>query len=302
MALNFFKRRVVSPTAQAEEVGPWLTEFRTAPPLIKVVVVFLAILLVVCLGANWIAPYDYRSQDLLSRLQPPVFLGGEWSHLLGTDAVGRDVFSRLLYAIRFSALIALGGTSIGAVLGTLLGFMSAYFRGWFEETVMMLADVQASLPYLIIALAAIALFGSSLTLFVLIMGLYGWEIFARLARGMVLSAKSQGYVAAVVAVGGRPAYIAFRHILPNILSVLVVQFTLNFPQIILLESSLSFMGLGVRPPLTSLGEMLGAGRAFLLNAWWIAVLPGMVIFLATMAISMLGDYLRDRLDTTLEEQ
>ena len=163
----------------------------------------------------------------------------------------------------------------------------------------MLADVQASLPFMLIALALIAFFGSSFSLFVIIMGFYGWETFARLTRGAVLSAKGQGYVMAVTALGARPSHVYLRHILPNILGVLVVQFTLNFPQVVLLEASLSFLGLGIRPPLTSLGQMLGAGRAYLTTAWWIAVIPGLVIFFVTVSISIIGDWLRDRFDPTL---
>lgn len=296
MGLPFLKPRLALATSEGTPSAPRSRR----PALVTAAIVWLAIVALICILAGWLAAYDYRAQNLLKRLAPPVFVGGSWANPLGTDQLGRDSLSRLLYAIRFSIMIALGGTAIGAVLGTLLGFLAAHFRGWVEETIMMLADVQASLPYLIIALAAIAIFGSDVRVFVLIMGFFGWETFARLARGMVLSANEQGYASAVVAIGGTPRYIYWRHILPNILSVLVVQFTLNFPQVILLESSLSFLGLGIRPPLTSLGQMLGDGRAYLINAPWMAVIPGLVIFLTTMAISSLGDWLRDRLDATLQ--
>ena len=151
------------------------------------------------------------------------------AHILGTDELGRDILSRLIYAIRFSILVAIGGTAIGALVGTILGFLAAHFRGLVEEAIMMMADVQASLPFMLIALALIAAFGGSFMLFILIMGFYGWEVFARLTRGVVISAKGQGYATAMTALGAPPFYIYTRHILPNILSVLVVQFTLNFP-------------------------------------------------------------------------
>jgi peptide/nickel transport system permease protein len=272
------------------------------PALVLAAIGFLVLVVAVCLFADVLAPYDYKLQALRSRLRPPVFLGGTTQYLLGTDELGRDLLSRLMYAIRFSVLVALGGTLIGAVLGTVTGFVAAHYRGAVEEGLMMLADVQASLPFMLIALACIAVFGGGFWLFVLLMGLYGWEVFARLTRGMVIAAKSQGYVAAVVGMGARPRTVYVRHVLPNILAVLVVQFTLNFPQVILLETSLSFLGLGIRPPLTSLGQMLGAGRAYLTTAWWIALLPGTVIFLTTLSISLLGDWLRDRLDPTLRGQ
>jgi peptide/nickel transport system permease protein len=168
-------------------------------------------------------------------------------HLLGTDELGRDVLSRLIYAIRFSVLVALGGTLIGAFIGTTLGFIAAHFRGLIEEAIMMLADVQASLPFMMIALALIAMFGGGFMLFIAIMGFYGWEVFARLTRGVVIAANTQGYATAVVALGAPARHVYLRHVLPNILSVLIVQFTLNFPQVILLETSLSFLGPG-HPP------------------------------------------------------
>ena len=272
------------------------------PLLVVLAFAVLPLVVTVFLFADWIAPYDYRTQSLLKRLRPPVFLGGGWDHPLGTDELGRDVLSRLIYAVRFSVLVALGGTMIGAFVGTVLGFVAAHFRGLVEEAVMMLADVQASLPFLLIALAMIALFGGSFALFVVIMGFYGWEVFARLTRGVVIAAKSQGYATAVTALGAPARHVYLRHVLPNILSVLIVQFTLNFPQVILLETSLSVLGLGIRPPLTSLGQMLGAGRAYLTTAWWIAVLPGTAIFLTTLSISIIGDWARDRLDPTLRSR
>lgn len=274
---------------------------RFPPALVAIALAFLLAILVVFVFADWLAPFDYRAQSLRTRLAPPVFLGGAWNHMLGTDELGRDILSRLLFAVRFSLLAALGGTVIGALIGIVLGFLAAHFRGVVEETVVMLADVQASLPFLLIALALIAVFGGSFALFVCIMGFYGWETFARLTRGAVLSAKEQGYALAVTALGASPGHIYLRHILPNIFGVLIVQFTLNFPQVILLEASLSFLGLGIRPPLTSLGQMLGAGRAYLTTAWWIAVIPGLIIFLTTVSISIIGDWLRDRFDPTLRD-
>lgn len=293
MALTSFWRRPTLATEHVPAEARW-------PVLVVCAFGVLGLIAIVFLLADVLAPYDYRAQSLRTRLAPPVFLGGSWRNILGSDELGRDVLSRLLYAIRFSIVVALGGTLIGAVLGTVLGFLAAHFRGFVEEAIMMLADVQASLPFMLIALALIAAFGSGFGLFILIMGIYGWEVFARLTRGVVISANNQGYATATTAIGAPPRYTYLRHILPNILSVLVVQFTLNFPQVVLLETSLSFLGLGIRPPLTSLGQMLGSGRAYLTTAWWIAIMPGMVIFLTTMSISLIGDWLRDRLDPTLK--
>lgn len=272
------------------------------PPLVLVAGSFAVLLVLVSAAADLLAPYHYTTQDLANRLRPPVFRGGLPQYLLGTDELGRDILSRLLYATRFSVIVAVVGTSIGAVFGTLLGFVAAHFRGWVEETLMMLVDAQASVPFMLLALAVLAFFGNSLTLFIIVLGINGWENYARLTRGMVLSASRQGYAVSVHALGASPAWIYGRHILPNIVSVLIVQFTLNFPQTILLETSMSFLGLGIQPPLTSLGQMLGAGRRHLLLAWWIAVLPGIIIFLTTLSISIFGDWLRDRFDPTLRNR
>jgi peptide/nickel transport system permease protein len=272
------------------------------PPLVLAAAALIVAVFAVSLAAELLAPYHYTTQDLANRLRPPAFLGGLAQYWLGTDELGRDIVSRLAYATRFSVLVALLGTAIGAVLGTVLGFVAAHFRGFVEEGIMMLVDAQASLPFLLLALAVLAFFGNSLTLFILILGINGWENYARLTRGMVLSANTQGYAVAVRALGASPFTTYRRHILPNIASVLIVQFTLNFPQTILLETSMSFLGLGIQPPLTSLGQMLGAGRAHLLSSWWIAVLPGTVIFLTTLSISIVGDWLRDRFDPTLRNR
>jgi peptide/nickel transport system permease protein len=275
---------------------------RKYPPLVLTAASFVVLVLIVSAAADLLAPYHYTTQDLSNRLRAPVFMGGLAQYPLGTDELGRDLLSRLLYGTRFSVIIAILGTSIGALLGTLLGFVAAHFRGWVEETLMMLVDAQASVPFMLLALAVLAFFGNSLVLFIIVLGINGWENYARLTRGMVLSASRQGYAVAVHALGASPARIYGRHILPNILSVLIVQFTLNFPQTILLETSMSFLGLGIQPPLTSLGQLLGAGRRHLLLAWWIAVLPGVVIFLTTLSISIFGDWLRDRFDPTLRNR
>ena len=160
--------------------------------------------------------------------------------------------------------------------------------------------MQASLPFIILALAAIAVLGSGLGLFIVVVGLFGWERYARIARGMTLAAREDGYAAATAHLGGGPWRISVRHILPNIAGTLVVTLTINFPETMLLETSLSFLGLGIQPPSTSLGTMLGDGRNYLLTAWWIAVVPGVIISLAALSMSLLGDWLRDRLDPTLK--
>lgn len=280
----------------------------TAPPAPKRVPVPLPVLLglgwvvlmlTVAFTADWISPFPITALDLRSRLAPPVGLGGTWLHPLGTDELGRDVLSRLIASIRMSLLIAFGATAISAVLGTLLGFLAAHFRGLVEQAVMALVDFQAAMPFLILALAVLAFFGNSLPLFICLLGLNGWERYARIARGLAISAGAQGYAAAVRQLGASPWRIYGRHVLPNIASTLIVSMTLAFPEIILLESGLSFLGLGVQPPMTSLGSMVGYGREYLTRAPWILLAPSAVIVLTTLSVSLIGDWLRDRLDPTL---
>ena len=266
------------------------------PTAVVVAIVWILAILVVALLADTVAPYSLTRMDLKNRLSMP----GNAVHWLGTDELGRDVLSRLLFSIRISLLIAFGATTISAVLGTLLGFLAAHFRGLIEQIVLMLADFQASMPFLILALAVLAFFGSSLQLLVCLMGLYGWERYARIARGLAISAAAQGYAGAIRQLGATPSRIYFRHILPNIASTLIVSMTLVFPEVILLESGLSFLGLGVQPPMTSLGNMVGYAREYLGRAPWIMLAPATTIVLTTLAVSIIGDWLRDKLDPTLK--
>ena len=269
------------------------------PALVVLALFWVALMLVVAFAADWIRPFSITSLDLRHRLAPPVGLGGEWLHPLGTDELGRDVLSRLVASIRLSLLIAFGATVISAVLGVGLGFLAAHFRGGVEQAVMALVDFQAAMPFLILALAMLAFFGNALPLLICLLGLHGWERYARIARGLAISAGAQGYAAAVRQLGASPWRVYGRHVLPNIASTLIVSMTLSFPEIILLESGLSFLGLGVQPPMTSLGNMVGYGREYLTRAPWILLAPSAVIVLTTLSVSLLGDWLRDRLDPTL---
>ncbi len=273
---------------------------RRYPFLIVLCIGFLSFITLISLMADITAPYHYRYQDLLFRLAPPVFWGGQENYILGTDSLGRDILSRLLYATRMSITVALLGTLISTIIGTTLGFLAAHYRGWVEEGIMVVVDYQAALPFMLLALAVLTFFGNSLILFICLMGLNGWERCTRLARGLVLTSQKKGYAVAVHSLGASSLRLYCKHILPNIAGVLIVQFTLNFSQTILLETTLSFLGLGVQPPLTSLGSMLGEGRNYLLSAWWISVIPGCIIFLVTLSSCIVGDWLRDRLDPTLQ--
>ncbi|WP_408581267.1 ABC transporter permease [Burkholderia cepacia] len=268
------------------------------PASVGLAILWIAAMIVLAVLADKLMPFDFATIDLRNRLAPPIGFGGSMTHWLGTDELGRDMLSRLLLSIRMSIMIALGATVIGAASGTIMGFVAAHFRGPIESLVLVLVDFQASMPFLILALAVLAFVGNSLTIFVLLLSLYGWERYARIARGLALRAQGEGYAAAVWQLGAHPLRVYVRHILPNIASTLIVSMTLAFPEIMLVESGLSFLGLGVQPPMTSLGAMIGYGRDYLTRAPWILLSPSLVISLTALAISIVGDWLRDRLDTT----
>lgn len=275
---------------------------RRVPVVVLLSFAILALALIVTLFAQFLMPYDYDAMNLRARLTPPMpWEGADPAHPLGTDKLGRDVLSRLLIATQTSIALALLGTVFGAVLGTLLGFLAAHFRGLVDEVISALVDFQAAMPYFIIALAILAFMGNSIGVFLLLMAIYGWEKYARITRGLVLAAREEGYARAMHALGAGPLRTYGVHILPNIISPLIVQLTINFPETILFETSLSFLGLGIRPPLTSLGQMLGDGRDYLVTAWWLAVVPGVTIFLVTLAMSIVGDFLRTQLDPSLQD-
>lgn len=271
--------------------------FATRTPIsIWLCIIWIATIVIVGATAQWIAPFDYLQQAPLVRFALPGTLPG---HLLGTDYLGRDVLSNLFIAIQMTLMIALAGSVICLVIGTSLGFLAAHFGGWVDNLIMGFADAMQSVPFIIVALGVLAFFGSNPLLFVFLAGIYNWWRYARLTRGLVLSANEDGYAEAARIVGVPSWRIYLRHILPNIAGPLVVQLTVNYPELILLESGLSFLGLGIQPPSTSLGLMVADGRNYLAIAWWLAAFPGIVLVFTTLSISLLGDYLRDRLDARL---
>lgn len=265
----------------------------TRPALAIAAGIILAVFFTAGLLAPVLAPYDLEAMDLTARLLMPFESA---AHILGTDELGRDIFSRLLYSIRMSFVLAVVGTLLGAVIGTLLGFLAARFGGIVDDAVNCGIDFTASLPFIILALTIIAFLGTDVTVIIVIMAVYGWDRYARLTRNLSRSAYTEGYACVLEGLGLPTVSIALRHILPNIASALVVNMTLNFPGMILLETSLSFLGVGVQPPMSSLGTMLGFGRDYLTTAWWIAVIPGLVIVVSTLSMSILGDWVQQKLE------
>lgn len=262
-------------------------------PLAATAALILAILFTGGLLAPWIAPYGLEDMDLMARLVAPFTSS---AHILGTDELGRDILTRLLYSLRLSFVLAVCGTLIGAILGTALGFLAARFGGVVDDLVNVGVDFTASLPFIILALTILAFLGTDVKVIIVIMAFYGWDRYAKLSRNLARSAYTEGYAGALEGLGLPTRRILLKHILSNIASALVVNMTLNFPGMILLETSLSFLGVGVQPPMSSLGTMLGFGRDYLTTAWWIAVVPGVAIVISTLSMSVLGDWVQQKLE------
>ena len=262
-------------------------------PLAATAALILAILFTGGLLAPWIAPYGLEDMDLMARLVAPLTSS---AHILGTDELGRAILTRLLYSLRLSFVLAVCGTLIGAILGTALGFLAARFGGVVDDLVNVGVDFTASLPFIILALTILAFLGTDVKVIIVIMAFYGWDRYAKLSRNLARSAYTEGYAGALEGLGLPTRRILLKHILPNIASALVVNMTLNFPGMILLETSLSFLGVGVQPPMSSLGTMLGFGRDYLTTAWWIAVVPGVAIVISTLSMSVLGDWVQQKLE------
>ncbi|MFN8525740.1 MAG: ABC transporter permease [Chloroflexota bacterium] len=275
-------------------------QLRRIPPIVWACAAIIAGMAVAALLAPVVAPKDPYEQSLLSRLAPPAWLqDAEDGFYLGTDEFGRDILSRLLYGARISLAIGFLGVIIGAVFGSVMGLVAGYVSGVADEVIMLFADMQLAFPFILLAIAIIAVLGPSLVNLIILVGISGWMTYARVCRGVVLTLKEREFVQAVRTVGGGDLRIMFRHILPNILSPIIVLGTLDLARLIILESTLSFLGLGVQPPNPSWGGMLGQGREYLDTAWWLATFPGLAIMLTTLAISRGGDWLRDVLDPTL---
>lgn len=251
----------------------------------------VAIVLLLAILAPLIAPYDPIETNLRARLQPPSF-----EHLLGTDQLGRDILSRILYGARLSLILALGAVTIGAVSGTFAGLLTGYFGGWSDSIFMRLIDILLAFRLLLLAITIMAILGPSLTNTMIAIGISLFAYFARITRAETLNGKSRDYVESSRALGAGSTRIMFRYILPNILSPLIVLASLTLGTAILAESALSFLGLGTSPPTPSWGLMVKEGLSQIRNAWWTSAFPGVAILLIVLGFNLLGDGLRDALD------
>jgi len=258
----------------------------------------LVVIFLVAALAPVIAPHDPYDQDILGRnLLPPTFLeGGRRAFVLGTDALGRDLLSRLIHGARTSLLVGVVAVAVSGTLGVGLGLVSGYYGGRIDRLLMRLAEVQLSFPFILLAIAVIAVLGAGLRNIILVLGVTGWVTYARIVRGTVLPIKTLDFVSAARALGAPDRRIIFRHILPNVMGSVAVLGTFSFAQVILAEAGLSFLGLGVQPPAPTWGGTLADGRLYLATAWWLTVFPGLAIMVTVLAINVLGDWLRDALD------
>ncbi len=274
----------------------WL---RRVPTLFWIALLFLVLVVLMAVFAGQVAPHDPVRSQLGLRLEPPSWMGGVAGYPFGTDHIGRDILSRVIYGARASLGVGFAAVLFGGLIGITTGLLAGYFGGWIDEVLMMLADMQLALPSVLPAIAVVAVLGASFTNLVIVIGLTGWVTYARVCRGQVLILREREFVEAVRAMGGGHLRIMLRHILPNTMAPLIVVTTLDLARAIILEATLSYLGLGIQPPNPSWGIMLGEGRQYLQSAWWIAIFPGLFLMLTTLVVSRMGDWLRDLLDPTM---
>lgn len=272
-----------------------LKESRTG--LLGVVIVLFV--LFAALTAAFISPHDPAKQDLMNKLINPVWAGGTTHHLLGTDQLGRDVLSRIIYGSRITILIAFSGTILAGIVGVAMGSLAGYYGRFVDSVIMRIVDIQLSFPFVLLALFVAAVLGRSLFNIILIAAVSNWVQYARLIRGEILSVREMEYIEAIRSVGGKNSRIIVKHIIPNVISPVIVQATLGMARIILMEASLSYLGLGVPLEIPTWGRMLSDGRDYMLTNPWMAILPGIAITLTVLGVNLMGDWLRDYLDPKL---
>jgi peptide/nickel transport system permease protein len=271
-------------------------EWPVIPMIILVVLVTCAIF------APLLAPHNERYGDLRAPNIPPAWLeGGTSKYILGTDTLGRDLLSRMIFGARISLVVAATVLSTGAIGGTAIGLIAGYFGGQVDELLMRFVDFTLAIPFILIALAVIIVFGQSLTIIIVLLAVVSWGGFARQIRAEALTIRTLDYIALAKVAGAGSSRIMYRHVLPGVVNTIIIIATLRVGTLILTESILSFLGVGVPPPTPAWGTMVSDGRDYLDSAWWIAVFPGMAIFLTVLAFNFLGDWLRDRLDPRLRQ-
>ena len=263
-------------------------------------IIILGAFLIAGAFADLISAYDPENIVLIERLTPPALQeGGSWAHPLGTDNLGRDILSRVMYGARVSLLVVVICIPASALIGTFTGLIAGWRGGWWDRILMRLVDIQLALPAILFALLIAVVFGASLRNVILIIIVFTWSSYARLVRADVLSLREQEFIIAARSSGASDKRILFRHILPNLLNTIVIMATLEIPQVILIEAALSFLNVGVAPGTPSWGAMISEGRNFMTIAWWPIWMPGIAILLVSLTGNLMGDWLRDLLDPRL---
>jgi peptide/nickel transport system permease protein len=263
--------------------------------------VVVAAVVVAAVFASVVSPFDPLAQDIGQRLKEPGWQDAQGRiHPLGTDHLGRDILSRIIHGSRIALSVGLAAVMISGVLGMAVGLVSGYFGGRVDDFFMRLADIQLAFPFILLAIAVIGVLGPSLRNIIIVIGVSSWVVYARVVRGEVLSIREREFVQAAVALGSRDWRILARHVLPNAFTPWLVVATLDMARVIVIESALSFLGLGVQPPTPTWGGMLADGRVYLSTAWWLATFPGLAILVTVLGINLLGDGLRDTLDPRLK--
>ena len=256
----------------------------------------IALVVLVAVFAPWLAPYDPNQQNLLGRLKPPGTASRSFHYWLGSDELGRDLLSRVIHGARISLIVAFASVVLSGVVGTTLGMIAGYRRGWVEIAVMRVVDVFLSIPAILLAFITVAVLGPGIVNVIMVLALTRWPRYARIAYSQTLSVANMPYVRLSALMGASAPRVLFRHVLPNIVGAVSVVATLEFGLMILFEAGLSFLGLGVQPPTASWGAMLSTGRNYVATAWWVATLPGACLFVLVLAVNLTGDAVRDRLD------
>ena len=261
---------------------------------------FVGLLVVAAVAAPYLAPHDPERGSLRARLTAPTLSASDGrAYVLGTDQLGRDVLSRMMFGTRVSLTIGFAAVLVGGAVGGALGLVAGFRGGVLDEAIMTVADAQLAFPFVLLAIGIIAVLGPSFPNLIIVVGLSGWVTYARVLRSQVLALRQRDFVQAILALGGSVPRILLRHILPNVASTFMVLATLELARAIVLEATLSFLGLGIQPPTPSWGGMIHEGREFLDSAWWISVFPGILLMLTSLVVSRAGDWLRDVLDPTL---
>lgn len=266
-----------------------------AGPIIPVFVL-LALLVIPAIAGPWFAPHDPESPNPVDRLQPPVFAGGSWEYPLGTDTLGRDVLSRMIHGARVSFFVSLSALTLAMVIGASTGIVAGYFGSWMDHILMRLVDVKISLPDILVALVLVAIVGPSIAIALVVVVFFIWSTFARVTRAQVLVLRELDFVALAKVAGAGRFWIMRKHIVPNVMNTLMVVASLTIGVAILLEATLSFLGVGIPRPTPAWGVMVADGRDYIARAWWLSTFPGLAIVLVVLAFNFLGDWLRDRLD------